>query len=125
MANIYTKSHDNSIKAIAQKIVDGAAVDHLIWEYLNVTNSQFTSQTKVIKKLGPFAIPPIVVRPDYNPEIKEKIKETFLNMHKDPSGKIILKKIFIDRFTVIDDNAYGSIREMEQWLERLETEVSQ
>ncbi len=113
----FTKGHDNSIQAVAEGVVDGATVDHLIWEYLHARNPQFTAQTKIIKKIGPFGIPPFVCRPGYNPLMKEKIKQVLLDMHKDQEGKDILSKLFIDRFITVDDSAYDSVRQMEDWLE--------
>jgi phosphonate transport system substrate-binding protein len=114
---IFTKSHDNSIKAVAKSLVDGAAVDHLIWEYLNKTNPEFTSQTRIIKKLGPFGIPPIVVHPKYDSNMKAQLKQIFLDMHKDNKGKSILTKIFIDKFVVVDDRLYDSVRQMQGWID--------
>ena len=113
---IFTRSHDNSIEAVAEKLVDGAAVDSLIWEYIQATYPKYTSKTKVIKKIGPFGIPPVVVSPDIDPKLKNQIREILLKMHQDEKGKRILKGIFIDRFVVIDDSAYDSVREMEAWL---------
>ncbi|MBU0571496.1 MAG: phosphate/phosphite/phosphonate ABC transporter substrate-binding protein [Candidatus Omnitrophica bacterium] len=117
---VFTKSHDKSIKAVAQNLVDGAAVDHLIWEYADATNPEFTSKTRVIKKLGPFGIPPVVVHPDYDLSAKEKIRKILLNMHKDEEGKYILEKIFIDRFTIAKDSEYDSVRKMQKWLRERE-----
>lgn len=113
---IFTHSHDKSIKAVAQGIVDGAAVDSLIWEYLNATNPEFTSKTRVLKKSPPYAIPPVVVPRDIDPSLKEKMKQAFLNAHLDPKGQEILKKMKIDKFVLIEDRAYDSVREMQDWL---------
>jgi phosphonate transport system substrate-binding protein len=110
--HIYTYAHDKSIKAVAQGIVDGAAVDHLIWEYLNRTNPEFTSKTRVIEKSPPYGIPPVVVRPGLDPELKEKLRKIFLNAHKDEKGRKILKGMMIDKFVLIDESAYESIEEM-------------
>lgn len=117
---IFTKSHDNSIKAVAQKTIDGAAVDHLIWEYANAINPEFTSRTRIIKKLGPFGIPPVVVHPDYDPEMKEKIRQILLNMHEDEEGKRIFEKLFFDKFIIVDDSDYDSVRQMQEWLKAQE-----
>lgn len=117
---IFTKGHDNSIQAVAEGVVDGAVVDHLIWEYLNATNPQFTAQIKIIKKLGPYGIPPFVCRPGYNPVMKEKIRQILLNMHNDQEGKNILSKLSIDRFTTVDDSLYDSVRQMQDWIENNE-----
>ena len=57
---IYTYSHDNAILAVAKGLVDGAAVDGLIWEYYNNKNPIFTSKTQIIRKSEPYGIPPMV-----------------------------------------------------------------
>ena len=113
---IYTGSHDKSIEAVANNLVDGAAVDHLIWEYINRKDSSVTSKTKVIKKLGPFCIPPFVMPPDVSQSLKDSIKHILLNMHLDPKGKKILDKLYIEEFIEVDDECYQSIREMENWI---------
>ncbi len=114
--HILTYSHDNSIRSVAEKYVDAAAVDSLIWEYLNAKESKWTAQTRIIHRSLPCAIPPIVVSVGIDQELKEKLRSTFLNMHKDPKGRQILKKVLIDRFTRIEDRAYDSIRQMEAFM---------
>ena len=112
---IFTSAHDKSIKAVAQGVIDGAAVDSLIWEYLNRTNPEFTSNTRIIIKSPPYAIPPVVVPMGLDPQIKEKLREIFLNAHNDNEGREILSKMMIDKFVVIKDSSYDSIREMKSW----------
>ncbi len=119
---IYTYAHDKSIRAVAQGIVDGAAVDHLIWEYLSRTNPEITSKIKVIEKSPPYGIPPVVVRPGLDPELKERIKQIFLNAHKNERGREILKGMMIDRFVTVDDGAYDSTREMKAWIDKPKAE---
>jgi len=113
---IFTKKHDLSIKAVAQKVVDGAAVDSLIWEYENRTKPEFTSQTKIIERSPPYGIPPVVVRKGLDPKLKEQVRQVFLNAHQDEKGAGILKGMMIDRFVPIQDSAYNSIREMQDWI---------
>ncbi len=112
---IFTGSHDNSIESVSKKLVDGAAVDHLIYEFIKKTNPNFTSGTKVIAKLGPFAMPPVVTHPGTDAALKQQIKSILLNMDKDPEGKKILDQIAIEKFTTIDDSAYASVRKMSEW----------
>ncbi|MCL7413473.1 MAG: phosphate/phosphite/phosphonate ABC transporter substrate-binding protein [ANME-2 cluster archaeon] len=109
---IYTGSHDNSIEAVAKNLVDGAAVDSLIWDYSNEMNPKLTSKTKIILKSDPYGIPPVVVHPDIEPEFKNELKNILLTMHKDPKGAEILENIRIDRFVEIDDSEYDSVRNM-------------
>ncbi|MEJ2157467.1 MAG: phosphate/phosphite/phosphonate ABC transporter substrate-binding protein [Desulfobacteraceae bacterium] len=119
---IFTQSHDKSIKAVAQGIVDGAAVDSLIWEYLNTTKPESTSRTRILQKSPPYAIPPVVVPRELDPGLKARMKQAFLNAHLDPNGKEILQKMKIDKFVEIDDRAYDSVREMQDWLELKDAE---
>ncbi len=114
--HIFTYSHDNSIRSVAEKLVDGAAVDSLIWEYLNAEDPKWTAQTRIIYRSTPCGIPPVVVSPGIADELKEKLRSAFLNMHNDPRGREILKRILIDRFTVIEDSAYNSIRQMKVFM---------
>jgi phosphonate transport system substrate-binding protein len=113
---IYTNSHDRSIEAVARNVVDGAAVDSLIWDYANSTEPEFTSKTKIIVKSPPYGIPPVVVPSGLAPELREKLRHILLNMHMDAEGRSILEKVKIDRFLEIDDSAYDSIREMQEFL---------
>jgi phosphate/phosphite/phosphonate ABC transporter binding protein len=112
----FTYSHDNSILAVAKSLVDGAAVDGMIWEYYNARNPIYTSQTRVIKKSISFGSPPFVASKYLAPEIKEKARDLLLNMHKDPKGGSILKELMIDRFVSPKDSWYQPVREMKKEL---------
>ncbi|MFQ6036769.1 MAG: phosphate/phosphite/phosphonate ABC transporter substrate-binding protein, partial [Sedimentisphaerales bacterium] len=87
---IFTYSHDNSIHSVAEKFVDAAAVDSLIWEYENVKEPKWTAQTRIIYRSAPCGIPPLVVSPSIDHELKEKLRSALLNMHNDPRGREIL-----------------------------------
>ncbi len=113
---VYTHSHDGSIKAVAEGIVDGAAVDSLIWHYLERTNPEFTSLAKVIQKSPPYGIPPVVVPKELDPQLKERLRAVLLNAHRDDKGRAILHGMMIDRFVPINDSAYDSIRTMKVWV---------
>jgi phosphonate transport system substrate-binding protein len=112
----YTYSHDNSILAVARSLVDGAAVDGVIWEYYNARNPLNTSQTRVIKKSIPFGSPPFVASKYLTPKIKEKARELFLDMHQDPKGRSILKELMIDRFVSPKDTWYQPVRDIKKQL---------
>jgi len=113
---IYTYAHDKSIKAVAQGVVDGAAVDSLIWEYAARVNPEFTSRTKIIVKSPPYGIPPVVVRKGLSAPLKKELRALLLNAHQDKEGRELLSKMMIDRFVLIDDSAYDTIREMKKWI---------
>ena len=109
---IYTYSHDNSILAVAKELVDGAAVDGLIWEYYHRKNPTFTSKTRIIRKSGPYGIPPMVASNIIPTELMTKIRSLLFSMHEDPKGRAILKELMIDRFIAPQDKWYDSIRKI-------------
>jgi len=108
----YTYAHDRSIHAVAEGLVDGAAVDSLIWDYLSAADPKLLERVRVVERFGPFAIPPVVAAPHVPLELREKFRQALLTMHQDPQGQTILQGMHIDRFTPIDDDAYESIRQM-------------
>ncbi|MCZ7399735.1 MAG: phosphate/phosphite/phosphonate ABC transporter substrate-binding protein [Candidatus Methanoperedens sp.] len=110
----FTYSHDKSIQAVAEKMVDGAAVDSLVWDFKNATDPRFTSRTKIISKSPPYGIPPVVISKDIDPTLKEKLRKILLQMHEDKKGKEILDRIMIDRFSEANDSIYDSVREMKK-----------
>ncbi len=117
---VYTYAHDKTIKFVANKIVDGGAVDSLIWEYQDDVNPEYTSQTKIIAKSKPCGIPPVIVRPDLDADLKERLKQILLNIHRDEKGKEILAGMMIDKFVRIDDRAYDFIRQMKDFIQEKE-----
>jgi len=115
--SIFTYSHDNSIRSVADGIVDAAAVDSLVYDYLPVTEPEMMAKIKVIEKWGPFGINPFVVNPGLDPALKTQLREVFLNMDKDSRGQELLGEFMLDRFIVPDDSIYDSVREMRSYLQ--------
>ncbi len=109
---IFTFSHDNSIKAVTQKLVDGAAVDSLVYEYMIRNQPDVGVKTRIIHKSRPYGIPPVITHPALDPEIKARLRGLLLNMNQDEKGQEILNSLMIDRFVLGDDASYDTIRQM-------------
>lgn len=112
----YTYGHDKSIRAVAEKLVDGASVDSLIWEYAALKSPELAAKTKIIAKSEPYGIPPMVVRPGIDKELKQKLQKILLEAADDPVGKQILDGMMIDRFVAGNDANYDSIRAINTWV---------
>lgn len=111
---IFTYSHEHAIKAVADGLVDGAAVDSLIYDYFAAMHPERVAGTKIIARYGPFGSNPVVVHPNLDPQLKKRLQEMLLSMHRDPEGREILAALRIDRFVLPDDAAYDPVREMRQ-----------
>ncbi len=116
---VYTRSHDKSIEAVAEKLVDGASVDSLIYDYAAKKNPVYTAETRILRKSPPYGIPPLVVNKGMDPALKNKLKGIFMNMHSDPAGKAILDGIMVDKFIVPKDADYNSVRDMDTWVSKM------
>ena len=114
----FTNGHDNSIRAVAMGITDGAAVDSLIWDYMSAAEPTITSRARVIWTSGPFGIPPVVVRPGLSAGLKARLKRTFLALNTDVKAASMLDKLKVDRFAEGSLESYASVREMLQELSR-------
>lgn len=110
---VFTYSHDNSILAVADGLVDGAAVDSLVYDYLRARDPDAVKGTRVIGRWGPYGIPPIVVHPDLDPALRSALRGLLLSMHAEPGGRAVLEPLLIERFVDADPGLFGSIREME------------
>ena len=113
---IYSYSHNKSIELVAKKVVDGAAVENLIYHYMKKKGSPFTEQVRIIEQSPDFGIPPMVNTPGLSTFLKEKIQEIMVNMHHDQDGKRILADMQIERFVEGSDSYYDSVRAMESFV---------
>lgn len=113
---IFTYSHEHAIKAVADGLVNGAAVDSLIYDYFAVAEPEQLANTKIITRYGPFGGNPVVVPPGLDPALKKRLQELLLTMHQDPAGQQLLAALGIDRFVLPDDAAYDSVREMRRYV---------
>jgi phosphonate transport system substrate-binding protein len=108
----YTDSHDNSMQAVTEGFADGAAVDSLVYDFLQSRGSDLVRNTRIIQRSEPFGIPPFVVPQEIEPGLQSQLEQIFWSMHEDPRGKTILQKLAIDKFVPGENNAYDSIRRM-------------
>jgi len=115
---MYTHAHDISIELVSKKIVDGATIDGLIYDYKQKYFPNQMKNLKIIEKSDYFGIPPIVVPSAIDKNLKNEIKKTVLSLHKDPAGKRILEQLLIDKFIEGYDTSYNSIREMKMQIEK-------
>ena len=115
---VFTYSHDNSILAVAEGLVDGAAVDSLVYDYLAARNPDAVAGTRIVARWGPYGIPPVVVHPALDPAVKRALKRFLLSIHEDPEGRRILGRLLIDRFAEAPRGMFDSIRQMIARVER-------
>lgn len=114
---IYTYEHGESIKAVLEDFVDGASVDSLVYEQFAKRFPNEAAKLKIVEKLGPFPMSPLVTKKALNEELFKKIQNSFLNMHKDKEGETILKDLSLDKLALPKDD-FKKIEEIMNFIEK-------
>jgi phosphonate transport system substrate-binding protein len=109
----FTYSHDDAIRAVANGVADGAAVDSLVYQYLLAREPWLEEQIKIVHRSPPFGIPPVVTSPRLRPQVRAELQNVLLEMVNDPAGKKALDVLDINRFVLIEDAVYTSARDLE------------
>jgi phosphonate transport system substrate-binding protein len=108
----FTFSHDNSIQAVNDGVVDGAAVDSLVYDQKIKQDPQLGQRLTIIAKSPPFGAPPFVVNPKLDPALKQKLQQTLLTMNTTAEGQRLLAELNIERFVAPNDHWYDSVRSL-------------
>lgn len=108
----YTYSHDYAIQAVASKLADGASVDSTVFNYLKEKKSPLIAKVKVIDVSPPYGMPPVVVRPNLDLALQNKLQNVLLQMNKTEEGQKILANLHIEQFVRVNDSNYDSVRDL-------------
>ena len=113
---VYTYDHGESIKAVIDGFVDGASVDSLVYAQYIKKHPSAAKKLRIVQKLGPFTISPIVIRYNINKKEFKKLQDLFLNMNKTKIGKEILNHLNIERFIKPSNQEYTKIYQMQKYI---------
>lgn len=112
----YTYSHDYSVKAVADGVVDGSSVDSLVFDKMKATGKTETKNLRVIETGDWVGTPPVVVSTQISKELKQSIQMILLSMDKDKNGIDVLKKMNVDRFVSFEPDRYRPVQEMSKFV---------
>jgi len=115
----FTNSHDKSIYLVNIGLIDGAAVDSLVFDFIEHHEPEKIKNVKIIHKSEDFLAPPFVASAYLSKDLRNKIQNVLLTMHKDPNGKRILEKLKIDKFVEPDYNLLKKVLIMKNYLTKL------
>jgi phosphonate transport system substrate-binding protein len=104
----FTRSHDRSVNAVAQHLMDGAAVDSLIYEDMVRRDPGLASATRIVHRSPPFGTMPVVVSTRLPPETRARIREVLLGLDRDPETAETLHVLHIDRFAIPPPGLYDA-----------------
>ena len=111
-STIFTHSHDNTIRAVADGLTDGGVVHSLVYDRMVGRSPELVRRVRVIGKSPAWGNPPVVVNPRIDPSLRDSLLRLFLAMDQDPAAKQFLADLKIDRFVSLDDTYYQDVRAM-------------
>ena len=104
--------HDESMRKVAAREVDASAIDSQDLAVAFKQNPTFKESVRVIASLGPSTIQPMSVSKRLPLDLRKKIQDIILNLHKDPVMKELFRYGEVSHFTKVDASSYDDIREM-------------
>lgn len=111
---IFTYGHEKSIRAVAEGIVDGAAVDSIIYDLTIASDKSILGKIKVVDQSEAMGNPPVVVSHKADPEFIATLKNVLLTMHLDEQGRKAMALLHFERFVHPDQRLYDKIQAMAQ-----------
>lgn len=114
----FTYNHDEAIRAVAAGLADGAAVDSMVYDFAVQRDPSLLKKVRVIHRSPPFGVPPVVVSPMVDENLKRELQIVLLDMALDPQGQKALSEIGVERFVKIEESAYDETRQfLKQYLQ--------
>ena len=108
---IASGSHAVSMDWVEHGQADAAAIDSVVLEMEFAQRPQRASALRVIERLGPAAMPPVMSATRLSAETHDSLTRALVTMHTHPEGRLILEHGGVRRFAPVTDRDYDDIRQ--------------
>ncbi|HSN92721.1 MAG TPA: PhnD/SsuA/transferrin family substrate-binding protein [Anaeromyxobacteraceae bacterium] len=105
-STVFTRSHDRSVDAVARGVVDGAAVDSLVFDALAARDPSLRSRVRVVHRSPPYGVMPVVASTTLPAETRARLRAVLLGLHQDPEAAEALRAVHIERFVPPEPGLY-------------------
>ena len=109
---VYSGSHDKSAVAVAEGKADAAFVATHRLDNVIERGLVKAADLQVLWKSRLVPQDPFTFRGQLCPELKDKIKQTFLTLHTEPSAEKVLKNLSSVKFVPMESKDYDLIRDL-------------
>ena len=109
---IYTYSHDNSLRAVANKIVGAASVTRVVYDRAKQKQPELTEAVKIIAVSPPAGIGPVVAGKSVSARQREILRKALLSLHERSDMALPLQGLSIDRFVPPQPELFEPIKLM-------------
>lgn len=95
-SSYFTYSHDDSLRAVADGLVDGGVIASLTYDYYREYAPAILEQVRIVQVLPGSGMGPVVARRDLKEA--DAVQEILLHLDRDPEAKEAMEQLLIDRF---------------------------
>lgn len=108
----FTYSHAETVLAVSRGVADGGSVDSYVYYTLQKFEPETVAGTRVVAQSRQYGFPPIVVRNDLAPEIRDRLRDTLIGMADDVQAASVLALLDLDGFAEVSPSLYDPIRKV-------------
>ena len=107
--SFFTWGHRNVVSAVASGLADAGAVDGYVWETLKQVAPDLVAKTRVVWRSESYGFPPLAVRASLDSETELRLRNAFLNMHRDKDGRRLLVELNLTGFAAFRPEVFDGI----------------
>jgi phosphonate transport system substrate-binding protein len=108
----YTGSHDHSVLAVANGLVDGASVHGAVLALLEARDPSLARRIRILHRSPPLGAMPIVVSKRVPASVRARLREVLLGLDRDPEAAESLKLLRFERFAVPSPQLYAAAAQL-------------
>jgi phosphonate transport system substrate-binding protein len=105
-----THSHDRSIEAVANGVVDGAVVDSLVYDAMVARRPALAKAVRIVEASPPFGAAPVVASALVPAGRRTAIRDALLSLDRDAEAAPALAAVGIERFATPAHGLYDGAR---------------
>ena len=109
---VFTYSHEDAVRAVADGVVDGAGVHELVLDHIIAREPEIAEMLRVIDRSPGYGIPPVVVPSTTTEAMRSRLLDLLVGLTTHDKGREILTDLGVDRFVVPDRDLYDSARSL-------------
>src|SRR5262249_38280143 len=87
-----------------------AGIDSTVLELELAQRPELAGVLRIVESIGPEPVPPVVVSRSLPEDVKRRLRDSMLGMHRDGDGRGILRAGLIERFVSVAAADYAPIR---------------
>lgn len=107
---VYTYGHQKSLEAVANNVVDGAAIGSHVYDNAKDDPDGLVSKVRIIKVSEKGGTGPVVARKSLGDELIDAVRKTFLHLHEDPDLKEAMEVLLVDQYVEPELELYENLR---------------